>query len=536
MWVGLPVRALLLAAVSWLLPVSAKAQVVAAPRSLANASDPASTTFDFNEVRVEGNSILSEREIDEAIYPFLGPNRTAAQVEQARAALEDAFGKRGFATVSATLPPQQVRDGVVIIKVVQRTVGRLRVVGAQWVAPSVIRAGAPSLAEGSVPNLTAVQADIVGLNALPDRTVTPNLRAGRAPDTVDIDLKVEDKLPLHGNLEINNRQSQSSTPLRLSGSLTYDNLWQRGDSATIGFQVAPQNTADTTVATASYLFRIPDSKMSLLGSYIHSDSRVVTLGNTSVVGKGDIAGLRLLVPLGATDDFTHSLSVGLDYKNITEQVGLGGASNSTPITYYPFTAAYQAGWASDRATTDITTSLVWALRGTGSNTAYFDAKRSYAQGDFAYAKLDASRTQELPYNLQAYARAQAQVSPSPLVSSEQFSAGGVDTVRGYYESEALGDTGGSGQLELRSPPLARYLGGPLTSLRLHAFADAAATEVRQPLIGQHASASLASVGFGARFQLYDHISGSVEDAVTLLGGPATRAGYNHVLFRLTGDF
>jgi hemolysin activation/secretion protein len=520
---------------------AAQSPASSGPAASPQAAAPAGNErkFDLNELRIEGNTVLSEREIDDVVYPFLGPDRTAADVEAARRALEDYYEKtRGFATVSVVVPPQVPRDGVVVVDVIERPIARLRVTGAQWVTPSSIKAGAPSLAPGTIPNLNAVQGDILALNRLPDRTVTPSIQAGRAPDTVDVDLQVQDKLPLHGSLELDNRQSQDTTPLRLSGNLSYGNLWQRGDTATFGFQVAPQNTSDATVFTGSYLFHVPGSIVSLLANYIHSDSNVVTLGSTDVVGKGNILQLRALVPLGTTEDFSHSLSAGVDYKDVTENVGLAGQATDVPLTYYPFSVAYQAGWTGPNSTTDAIGTLVWAFRGLGSGAAAFDAKRFDANQNFVYVKADVSRTQELPYGLQAYGHLSAQVSPDPLVDNEQFSIGGLDTVRGYYEAESLGDYGGAGQLELRSPQLAGYLGRgtAVTSWRVHAFVDAGATAIRDPLPGQSPDATLASVGFGTRFRLYDHMSGSVEDAVTLRDGPVTRAGENRVLFSLSGDF
>ncbi len=525
-------RPALLATAGWL----AAAHAMAAPP--AQRPEPP-RRFDLEELRVEGNTVLSEREIDDVVYPFLGPDRTAADVEHARAALEEYYAKtRGFATVSVEVPPQTPQDGVVVVRVVERTVGRLRVTGARYVTPSSIRAGATSLAEGTVPNLNRVQDDIVALNQLPDRSITPTLRPGRAPDTVDVDLKVEDKLPLHGSLEVNNRQSQDTTKLRLAGNLSYGNLWQRGDAATFGFQVAPQNTRDTEVFTGSYLFHIPDSKVSLFANYIHSNSNVTTLGSTNVLGRGDIVQLRALVPLGTSEDFSHSISAGFDYKHVLEAVGLGGQSTNVPLTYYPVSVAYQAGWTGANSTTDAIGTLVWAFRGPDSNDAAFDNKRFNANRNFVYLKGDVARTQELPYGLEGYGRVTAQVSPDPLVSNEQYSIGGLDTVRGYYEAEGLGDYGGAAQVELRSPQLARYLsaGSAVTSLRVHGFADVGAAAIRQPLPGQATTSALASVGFGTRFRVYDHVSGSVEDAVTLHRGPVTRAGENRVLFSLSGDF
>src|SRR3546814_9320522 len=44
-----------------------------------------------------------------------------------------------------------------------------------------------------------------------DRQVTPELKAGATPGTVDVALNVEDKLPLHGGLEVSNRRSEEHT-------------------------------------------------------------------------------------------------------------------------------------------------------------------------------------------------------------------------------------------------------------------------------------------------------------------------------------
>ncbi len=147
-------------------------------------------------------------------------------------------------------------DGVIIVNVTERKVGRLRVTGSRYFAQDDVRSGAPSVTEGRVPNVNDLKQEIVSLNQRPDRSVVPTLKAGTAPDTVDVDLQVTDTLPLHGSLELNNAYSQSTRPLRLLASLSYDNLWQRGDSATLSYQIAPQRPSDVDVVSGSYLFHI----------------------------------------------------------------------------------------------------------------------------------------------------------------------------------------------------------------------------------------------------------------------------------------
>ncbi len=83
-------------------------------------------------------------------------------------------------------------------------VGQLRVKNSRYFDLDRIKDSAPSLKEGSVPNFTDVTKDIVSLNQWPDRRVTPALRAGVTPGTVDVDLNVEDKAPF--------RQPRSQQP------------------------------------------------------------------------------------------------------------------------------------------------------------------------------------------------------------------------------------------------------------------------------------------------------------------------------------
>ncbi len=70
-----------------------------------------------------------------------------------------------------------------------------------------------------MPNFNDVAREIVSLNQMADRRVTPTLKPGVESGTMDVDLNVKDTFPLHGSLESNNRYSANTTPLRLNGSL-----------------------------------------------------------------------------------------------------------------------------------------------------------------------------------------------------------------------------------------------------------------------------------------------------------------------------
>jgi hemolysin activation/secretion protein len=500
------------------------------------ASGGAPGAIMINGYTVKGNHLLSELEIDNAVYPFLGPGQTVKSVDAARAALQKAYADKGYETVAVQIPPQHVEGGVVLLQVVEAPIGRLDVKGSRYFSLKKIKAQAPSLAPGQVPNFKRIKHDLIALNQWPDRQVIPALQAGVQPQTIDVNLNVKDTFPLHGSLSLDNRYSPDTTPLRIDGSLTYDNLWQRGDTLNAAFEVAPQNTNDALVFSGSYLARTNINWLTLLFYGLVSNSDVSTLGSTNVVGRGQVAGFRALTNLPGGSEFFDSLSTGIDYKNFIQNVNLGGATVASPVTYYPITSTYSATWQGDTGTTQLDIGPTFNIRGFGSGPVAFDNKRFEAETNFIYARGDLSRLQDLPSGFQLFVKAQGQLSDEPLVNSEQFSIGGQDTVRGYLESEVLGDDAIVGSVEFRSPQLSQYLGDKVNDWRLFLFSDDAHASILDPLPDQQYNFNLASVGAGTRIQLVNHLNGSVDVAVPLLTSVTTQAEQVRIEFKVWVQF
>ena len=73
-------------------------------------------------------------------------------------------------------------------------------------------------------------------------------------------------------------------------------------------------------------------------------------------------------------------------------------------------------------------------------------------------------------------------------------------MRGYFQSETLGDTGIYSQLELRTPVLMKSVSW-LKDWRVLAFVDAGEVKVKSPLPEQISRTTLASVGLGTRLKI-----------------------------------
>ena len=187
--------------------------------------------------------------------------------------------------------------------------------------------------------------------------------------------------------------------------------------------------------SASYLARIPNTEwLNLLFYGVISRSDVALLGDINVVGPGEIAGMRASFTLPSKQNFFHTLSVGLDYKHFGQTLSIGSDSFDSPITYFPAVLNYGASWQPEKSLTQFNATLTYGLRGFGSDSwLEWDTKRYNATPNFFILTADLSETYELPEGFQLYGKVGGQMGDQPLVSSEQFSLGGLQTVRGYLE-------------------------------------------------------------------------------------------------------
>jgi hemolysin activation/secretion protein len=501
---------LLAALTSWCMAALAQS-----PEAPSSAPSAARARFDVFEYRVEGNTVLGAERIERAIYPFMGEGRTIDDVEGARAALEQAYRDAGFGTVLVEIPQQKVQDAIVVLAVLEGRVARLRVVGANYYSQERILAAVPALAEGGVPNLPDAQRQLGQVNSTADKRVTPLLRPGKAAGTTEVDLQVEDSLPLHGNLELNNHATPNTTATRLAAGISYANLFQREHSFGIQVQTSPQDTSQVKVLVANYT--IPAGGGFLIANYVRSDSSSFVGGGVGVFGKAHIVGLRYLLPMpGETPTGAGAarssglLSLGLDYKDVQQDVSLqDGGSVSAPIRYAPFTVSYthqrSADGAGEGNGTEFGTGLVFALRGLASSDQQFADKRYKALGNFVILKAHVAQTLALPNRLQLYAKLEGQTASQPLISNEQYVAGGVDSVRGYLEASQAADVALRGSLELRSWNLVPD-GARIDFLQGRVFFDAAQLRLRSPLPGTSDSFQLASVGTGLTLRAKPGIS------------------------------
>ncbi|HEY9199239.1 MAG TPA: POTRA domain-containing protein [Gammaproteobacteria bacterium] len=500
--------------------------------------EQAAPRFDIWEYAIEGNTLLERKRIERVVYQHLGERKNIDDVEQARLALEQAYRDAGYPSVFVDIPEQDVKEGVVRLQVTEGRIERLRVTGSRYYSLGRITSEVPSLAAGNIPQMAQVQTELEQVNrANPDRRITPVMRAGKTPGMVEVELKVQDELPLHGSLEVNNRNSADTTSTRVLGSLRYDNLWQRYHSASVQYQTAPENTDEVKVLAGTYVMPFIDASSRLAFYVVKSESDVATVSDLSVIGDGSIYGMRAVFPFSGHDDFFHSLTLGADYKDFNENLVLQGADTlNTPISYLPFSLRYEAMWREGGQRTRFDVGATLSLRGVGNDQQEFEDKRFLARNNFMHFNAGLAHSRELPHGFSVEGRVDGQLADSPLISNEQFSAGGAESVRGYRESQALGDDGVSGSLELQTPSLVREGWKWPDHLIGLAFLDGAKLRVREALPGQQDSFVLSSAGVGMRFTAWSHWDGTLDVAWPFHDSGDIQSGEERLHFRVAYEF
>lgn len=462
------------------------------------------TFIDIWEYQVEGVKSISESDIQREIYPYLGAARSISDVDTVTQKIQNLYRKAGMPTTSVEVPEQDIINGVVRIKVNESNVRRVRVVGSRYFLLEDIKNSFPSIRKGRPLNITALQEDVRKANQVnKNLRVVPALKAGPAPGLVDVDLNVADEFPVQGGLELTNYNSENTTTARMSADIGYSNLWQKNHEASLQVQVTPEDTDEVRVLAGSYLFPVgkQGAKVAVYG--VLSDSQIAAVNDITVNGEGNILGARWVQPLSKSNRGVHSVSLGFDYKDFEEDLILVDASVfSTPVSYTTFSTQYNYFGRRESKGTD--SALIGFTFGSSAldDENEFNQKRAQADTNFVLWKLDWDRKYRLPKKWEFNHRVRAQVSSSPLLSNEQFSAGGISSVRGYFESQIAGDKGYVVNLEF-SRPFFQKQPNWLDNFTAHFYYDIAKAYLNGALDNQDEEVSIESAGVGIKVSVYD---------------------------------
>ena len=405
------------------------------------------------EWKIAGATLIPEAELKTQINDYLGRELSVQELWEAAQKLAMHYREQGY-LVRAWLPEQEIRNGVVEIRVVEGKFDEVNVIDNQGVI-SADRAKETVLTaqgKGEILRLDDLERGVLLLNDMPGVSATPTLKQGAVSGTSALDLKIESRPTVNGILDYANAGLNSVGEHQFGGSLFINNAFGVGDQTTFRVQGGSGNVFGRLVYSMPVGYS--GLRVGVAGSGMY-----YVLGNQfrSLDADGDawVGGIFASYPVLRSNGANFYTLAGFDtrrYHNValtravsdrTINVGyvgiqgdrqdklLGGGFNN-------FSFYLSAG---DVDLTD--------------NQGYYELDGQTAKTQGAYQKftLAFSRlqgvTELFDRKLSFWSNFVGQLSTKNLDSSEKFSLGGPFGVRAYPVNEALSDEGYLMNFELR---------------------------------------------------------------------------------------
>lgn len=434
------------------------------------------------EFRFEGNTAFSKEQLASVTSAYLNRDISAEDLEEARRAVTLHYVRNGFINSGALLKDQPLGDGVVTFTVVEGALTQTEVSGnrryhAGFLKRQIRHAAAPPF------NVTRIrdQLQILRQNSNISR-INADVQPGAQPGQAVLHLEIEEARPVHTAIQFDNHRPASIGAERFRLVTTNSNLTGRDDVFDLRTGLTRGSIShssfaglhDFALAYTSPSFDMPlfGSQTNLLLNFGKNDAGVIeepfrTLDISSRF-ENYSAGLRHLQ--SKTLGGEKSLSLSVEHRQSTTFLGgqpfsfsrgdVNGEAQTTALRLgQEFLQRDQNHVFAARALL----SLGAGFPGSTKNAAAPNGHFLILLGQAQCVKVlgDSGR--------QLLLRANGQWANRPLLTVEQFSVGGADSVRGYRENQLVRDVGFTASAELRVPVAVAKSGANI--LVLAPFAD-----------------------------------------------------------------
>lgn len=385
-----------------------------------------------NRFEVTASEILNSAEIKAILTPYEGKRVSLKDLFDAVNAVNTLYEAKGAKTARAILPPQDIKDGIVKIRLIEARVGEVKVLGTNSLNKSFV-SDRIKQKPGSLVSVARLEADLIRYNALYESKLSASIAAGAKVGTTDISIAVEEPKPFQFVTFADNAGRESVGLGRIGAIFTGKNIAGENDN----LQVVVTGSEGSKSLGVTYSIPITEDDMRLETSFnagaieiiegpfvplnITGSSRDVTVGIAqpfSVNINRQWAAYGRLSARNSVSEFDGYVQQDSDLKVIS--VGVRGEAHYDDYA-----------WSVD-------------------NNLNFGTKELGGEEAFTYYRANASFMEQVSPKTTMLARAGLQYSASEIVpSGEQFQIGGLNTVRGFSEGLLSGRNGYFTSLEMR---------------------------------------------------------------------------------------
>ena len=506
--------------------------------------------------RFEGNTVFSDRELAKLVARFSGREISGAELEEARQAITVHYVERGYINSGATLPDQDLKDGIIVFKIVEGRLTDIELSGNWWYRAWWLRQEMRRSA-GKPLNFNRMKERLQLLRENPNiRQINAELMPGVKPGESMLKVSVQENQPFRLSLDFSNRRPPSVGAEILEVNASVLNLSGHDDPISLRYGIlhTTSETLDRWEASGdeniegSYRIPISPWHTTLEFHASRNDAAIVEeqFQPLDITSKSEQYGLTLRQPLYETLTNDFAVAVTADKRKSNSfllgrpfTLSPGAVDGETEVFVIRFAFEIvnrsQKHVLSLRSTFNLGINEFGATRradGLGGGIGSTDGVRKLPDGQFFSWLGQAQYVRQLfgTDNL-AIVRVNAQLANDPLLSLEQYSIGGMESVRGYRENQILRDNGVFGSLAVRVPVWRNKAKSPIVTLE--PFFDFGVGWDRTEYVGAKPRGGrddrleiLSSVGAGVIFTPVKRVSAKLYWGYALNQGNTVKSGDN----------
>lgn len=404
--------------------------------------------IDVAGFKVTGLTLVTNEDAQAAVKPYTNQSLTFGQIKEAAAAVAALYTRMGR-VAQAIVPPQDVIDGLIEIKVIEGKAGDVLIDSGDEPNPRVhypllekfIRAKNPT---GELIDIKGLERSLALINELPGVRAAAELAQGSKEETIDIKVGIKETDLLVGRVDVSNYGSASTGIPQVMTSLNFNNVLGVGDLA----------SADVVASQGStYLqtrFAMPIGadgwRMGVAASVLNYET-LSSFSSTISEGEATTVGLNTTYALVREPGKNLSLNMAYENKNYLNKTA------SVEVSKYEInnlsmgmagTAAINSAYISYGVT-----GLVGDLDIQHAQQLINDQSGAKTDGHFIKLMFNASIAKPLPIEkTQLQVSVYGQLSPDNLSSAEQFYLGGPYAVRAYPVAQGGGSSGAVASAEV----------------------------------------------------------------------------------------
>ena len=405
-------------------------------------------TIEVSSFKVVGITLITQEQAQEALKPFTNRQLTLDQIKEAGDALTNLYAQMGR-MAQAVIPPQDVVNGVITIKIIEGKVGNV-IIELNKESPSRLKSEViqkfitNSNEPGNLIDLNGLERSLAILNETPGNEVSGELAEGDKEETTNILVNAKDTGLFAGRVDLSNYGAANTGPAQATASLSLNNPSGNGDQATldvIGSQGSVYGQLRYGLPVGYDGWRVSAGVSALDYKSLSSYSTTISQGTAQTYG------IYSIYALERTARSTKNVIINFENKNYNNQTNGIESSNyqlndlSLGINGTNFIGQAYASWGA--------TATLGSLSINNSNQANNDAQGAATKGTFAKLGFNGSITQPLPIDkTNLVASIYGQLANKNLNSAEQIYMGGPYGVRAYPVAQGGGAQGAIASVEI----------------------------------------------------------------------------------------